>query len=213
MWDAGNDDVAGLAATNRGVNASFRVMGWVVTHLRKHDANVDMLNTAELVALLRPYGIAVGEFFATMTPEEIKSIRGHYGTGAAAELAYRIGKYIKDTEPDFEADGLAAWIESKNKIDVNEAQRICTSLEHRLFTSVIARLKQEYGEDGWWRELPAQIRSEAASRRELETEDHPRETFLFLIDFRTIISSISGPFFSSPMEWELEPKTTKRNGL
>jgi len=138
---------------------------------------------------IEPYARTAGSFFDALSIDEITSIRRHYGTGAPAEIAYSIGRAIRDYSPDFEPEGLLDWIDRKSRVDVAEAQRLCTDLEGRLFSSIVGRMKQEYGEEGWWREIPLNVRKDAAARREEESEDHPPETFLHLIDLRTIIES------------------------
>ncbi len=194
MWSKGNDENLGLVATNRGINASLRVLGWVLLYLRKLQPDFDIEPDQEIIYKIHPFSQLIGQFFTSLTVDDIRSLRKHYGTGAPAEIAYSIGKFIKDTYLDFDADGLTDWIDNKSRINVTEAQTLCTSLERRLIANIVKVMKNEYGEEGWWRQVPLKIRQEAASRREEESEDHPLETFLYLIDLRNIIDKNWGLF-------------------
>jgi DNA sulfur modification protein DndB len=187
MWAQGNDEDLGLVATNRGVNACLRVLGWVITYLRRQEPEFDVASDTSVVSALRPYAQLVAGYFNGLSTEEIQALRRHYGTGAPAEIAYSIGRVIREQHEGFAPDGLMEWMESKSRVDVSEAQKLCTDLEQRLLLSVVGRLKQEYGEDGWWGEVPLSIRQEAVARKEEEAGDHPREMFFYLIDLRTII--------------------------
>lgn len=189
MWAAGNDENLGLVATNRGVNASLRVLSWVLTHLRNQQPDFDVASDQVVIDGIEPYAQLTGGFFAALSTDQVESIRRHYGTGAPAEIAYSIGREIRESQPDFEAEGLLEWIENKSRVDVGEAQMLCTALEGRLLSSIVDTMKEQFGEDGWWREVPLSVRREAAARREEEPEDHPSETFLNLIDLRPIIES------------------------
>lgn len=187
MWDLGDDGDSGLVATNRGVSACLRVLGWVLMYLRERNSNFDVATDQEVINSIEPYARTAGSFFDALSTEEITSIRRHYGTGAPIEIAYRIGRAIRDTESNFEAEGLLKWMETKSTVDVAEAQTLCTDLERRLVSSIRARMKEEYGDDGWWREIPLHIRQEAAKRREAEPEEYPPDTFLYLIDLKEIV--------------------------
>lgn len=189
MWEAGNDADLGFAATNRGVNASLRALGWVLMYLRGQQPEFDLASDERVINAIEPFAQLTGGFFNALSTAEVRSFRRIYGTGGATEMAYSIGRAIRETQADFEAEGLLEWIATKGRVDIGEAQALCTDLERRLLSSIISRMKEEYGEDGWWREIPVPIRSAAAARREEEPEDHPVETFLYLIDLRTIIES------------------------
>jgi DNA sulfur modification protein DndB len=189
MWARGNDPTLGLAATNLGIDASLRILSWALLHLRRLDSDVDTLPNAQLISRLTPFAGRIGAFFDSLGEDDVRQLRRLYGTGGRADMAYGIGKFIREEFEDFAPDGLLDWIDSKSRVDVNEAQRLCTELERRIIDSVIGRLKQEYGEDGWWRELPLQIRKDAAARREEESDGHPLESFLYLIDLRSIVTN------------------------
>lgn len=190
MWAAGNDENLGLIATNRGVNASLRVLSWALIHLRNQRPDFDEASDEVIIEAIVPYGEATGEFFGALSTGQVEFFRRHYGTGAPAEIAYSIGAAIKESQPDFEAEGLLEWIETRRNVNVGEAQRRCTDLEGRIISNIVDTMKNEYGEGLWWRELPLPVRQEAAARREEEPEEeHPHETYLQLIDLRTIIES------------------------
>lgn len=191
MWELGNDKDLGLVATNRGVNASLRVLSWALTHLRNQQRQFDGASEQDVIDAIEPYAQLAGEFFAALSGPEVASSRRLYGTGAAVEIAYSIGRAIRESLRDFEAEGLLDWIERKSRLNVNEAQELCTSLERRLTSGIIDKMREEYGEDAWWRKLPVAVRQEAVARREEDPspEDHPPERFLNLIDLRKIIEN------------------------
>lgn len=186
MWDQGDDKDSGIAATNRGVLASFQILGWTLLHLRTDDPDADVLGESQLIDRLTPYARSVGEFYSTLSQHEIAGFRKLYGGNAPREIAFSIGRFIREGDSRFNPEGLAEWIESRDKVDVDSIQSLCTSIERRLLEHVTKSLKGEYGDEEWWFKVPVETRKEAAARREEETQPSPIEHYLKLIDIRKI---------------------------
>jgi hypothetical protein len=189
MWDLG-DAEDGLVATNRGIDACLRVLGWTLTYLRDKDSKFDVAPMEEIVAAIEPYGEATGRYFGGLSSEEVRTIRRVYGSGAPAAIAYSIGEAIRQTEAGYEPEGLLDWIQKRSSADISDAKDLSSAIERRLITSIVGRLKEEYGEgeSGWWARIPLKIRQEAVARRE-EDPSGPVESFFYLIDLRTILQA------------------------
>lgn len=187
QWELGDGD-GGLVATNRGVIAAVRILAELLDYIRRSDPNASDLDSDSLGKQVEPFGVHVGEFFASLSSAEIAALRQHYGAGAPAELAFQIADYLNSRDEQFTYGDLDKWRHERETTHAGETKRVVDEVERRVKDHVVAALKATYG-DGWWKQLPKKVRVEAVKRREEEGEDHPPETYLMIIDYREIATA------------------------
>ncbi len=190
MWDNG-DGSGGIVATNRGVVAGISVLRHVVEYLRSRDADLALRNDRDFCDRLVPFAEIVGNYFGAMSEAELQPLRSHYGSGAPAEITWRLAAQIQSIHQDFSPIGLEKWKAERADAKVSETHSLTTSIERRIHNTVLEILKREFGdgEGGWWREIPLKIRQDAHNRREADMEVHPVEMYLNLINYREIVAA------------------------
>jgi DGQHR domain-containing protein len=192
-WDAGAGDGGGLSM-NDGVSVCMGVLRAVFQHLSdKKRIKLIQLSTSELLERLAPFGVALGEHFASYSAEQ----RGQFRSGARGNQGLtatrrKCEKALHDKFPDFEPHGLLEALKLQEAQTNKQAYELIQSLEPRLQKFMMDTLKQAYGadEDRWWYEgVPEPIRKKATEQLEEAQGKGKKEHYLNLIQFRTIAES------------------------
>lgn len=160
QWEQGSPS-GGLVATNLGVGACLRVLLEVLRTFKSQIPRFDEKATDELNALLLPYARAIGEYLATLTEEESKAIcAGRYGVGAPIVPSYYMGQAIREAGLSLEYKELDQWhLDQSVSRDGDVLQKL-NDVVRRVKQSVLAELVHAYGEEGWWWEVPLDVRQE-----------------------------------------------------
>lgn len=187
-WNLGSAEGGGLAM-NEGVTICINVLRSVFEHLEsRHKPN--QLDDEALAGLVRPYALAVGDYFGAMLPEEradFRALRGVQGQTTGTRLCQQA---ITRTFQDFDPPGLKEFIE-RSKSDTNQKARVVIDrIEKILQDTVLAVLKQEYptGEEWWFGGIPKSVRKKVGERiEESDGKLGNREQNFDLIHYRDII--------------------------
>ena len=191
-WDLGAKDGGGLAM-NDSVTACIMVLRSVIQHLETNSKKLIRLDNADLADNLKPYALALANHFGQMNEGERKRYRDLRGVQGQTTRMRRAQQALKVHFPTFDPPGLQDFLRREKEQTNLQAKIIIDRLEQLLCNIVIQELKQEFADDGesWWIQgVPKAVRLEVAKR--VENDDNKRgarETYLDLIDYRTIALS------------------------
>ena len=104
----------------------------------------------------------------------------------------RLRLFCESFITEYNPAGLDKWKAERADAKINETRTLTASIEKRIHNSILATLKETFGEDeqGWWRKLPLKVRQEATVRREADADPNELETYFNLIDYRDIVTSL-----------------------
>jgi len=188
-WDLGKAEGGGLAM-NDGIAVCFGVLRVVFQHLHAKNLNPVGLDDNELIQLLRPYGEGLGKYFGDLSVDKRQAFRALRGNQGRAVARRRCEQALHVMFPDFVPPGLEEFLKLEAAQTNERGYAIIQRTETALQKIVIDTLKAEYGvgqDEAWWfRGITPPIRKKAAERLEEEQGKGSKESYLDLIDFRTI---------------------------
>jgi DNA sulfur modification protein DndB len=191
-WNLGAATGGGLSM-NDGVSVCMTVLRSILQYLlEKKHAKLIHLSNDELLDVLRPYGEALGQHLAGYSEEQRRDFRvGARGNQGQTATRRKCEKALNEKFPDFEPPGLREALKAQEAQTNEQAYRLIVNLEKRLIGFILGTLKLEFGDDQtelwWYSGVPQQIRKKAAERLEDEKGKGKKETYLDLIDLRTIV--------------------------
>lgn len=191
-WELG-DAPGGFLATNLGLRATFRVLKHIISFCEKQNGlQLHSQDAETIVDLVCKYCQPIADLFEGATAETVASFRGNSSQAGVAINAMGLMFYIKEQHPDFYADGLQEYIDSRDVEGTHDAQRLVTDIQKRINEVVIGKLKERFGEKGraWWYEgVSEKIRTNCVGMHEQNKGEGKPENYLFLIDYQTIVGS------------------------
>ena len=174
---------------NEGVTICINVLRSVFDHLEKNHKMNHLADDA-LAELTTPYGIAVGDYFGAMLPEEradFRALRGVQGQTTGTRLCQEA---IQRSIAAFDPPGLKEFVE-RSKSDTNQkASQVIVRIEKVLQDTILEVLKEEYptGEEWWFEGVPQPVRKKVGARiEESDGKAGTREQNFDLIHYRDII--------------------------
>lgn len=192
-WQLGRAEGGGLAM-NDGIVVCIGVLRSVLQHLLSENLKLIALENAELVEVTKPYGETLGKHFGSMSVDQRRGFRSLRGNQGRASARRRCEAALNANFPNFRPSGLEDFLRldaaQTNKQGFSIIQRVETELQR----ITIDGLKAEYddGQDAsqsekwWYLGVPQQTRKKAAERHEEDQGRGRKETYLDLVDFRTI---------------------------
>lgn len=193
-WGLGAADGGGLSM-NDGVAVCMTVLRSILQYLleTKHLKLIHLSN-AELLTSLRPYGEALSNHLAGYSAEQRRDFRvGARGNQGQTATRRKCEKALNERFPDFEPHGLLEALKAEEAKTNEQAYRLITGLEQKLFQFIFDTLRLEFGNDEsetwWYTGVPPQVRKKAAEKHEDDKGKGKKENYLDLIDFRTIVVS------------------------
>ncbi len=211
VWSLGKE-AGGFLATNNGIVASIKVFESVLRHLDL--VQTLRLSTDDLVSQIEPYAGAVAEYFKDLSLADVKNLRRKQGVQGQTEVMRIVQTSIKTKFPEFNPDGLEAWIANRADEREGEARDLVADMEKRIQAKVIEILKENFDEtaDAWWLAIPASVRVPASGLREQDNRRRSEESYLQLIDYRAILDGhwgILGDSFTLPSVGNSKAERTK----
>lgn len=187
-WDLGSGEGGGLAM-NDSISACVNVLRSVFLHIDAHDERLIRLDDEDLLAAIRPYGKAVGEYLASLSTEGRKMFRDLRGTQGQTTRTRRLQQAIHSSISAFDPPELKVFLETEKAETNSKARRIIDKIERTLQDVVIDELKREFGSGDaeWWTVgVPKTVRLKVAERHEQDDGKRGgKECYFDLIDYRT----------------------------
>ena len=197
-WAAGSGEGGGLAM-NDGVTVAIMVLRSVVEDLDAGKTKLHELSIGEAVTRLRPYAVALGDHFGSMTEDQriaFRAVRGVQGQTAGMRHAQAA---LQQQFSSFQPDGLADFLEREKARTNDQAMSLISDVERVLNRMTVAVLQAQFGTDGdrWWYDgVPKAVRTPVS---ELQEEDKnqrgSKEAYFNLIHYRQIAVA-NWPLFS-----------------
>jgi DNA sulfur modification protein DndB len=178
-WSLGSGEGGGLAM-NEGVTICINVLRSVFDHLEKNHKMNHLADDA-LAELTTSYGIAVGDYFGAMLPEEragFRALRGVQGQTTGTRLCQEA---IQRSIAAFDPPGLKEFVE-RSKSDTNQkARQVIDRIEKVLQDTILEVLKEEYptGEEWWFEGVPQPVRKKVGAPGQSHLISQEMQEYLF----------------------------------
>jgi DGQHR domain-containing protein len=191
LWERGAAEGGGLAM-NDGVTVCINVLRSIFYHLQtvKQTKLLD-LEDNELVELVLPYAKRVGEYFGSLTPEQMayfRSLRGVQGQTAGTR---RVEEYLSRFDKTFDPPGLRDYLDREKSQTTTRAFQEIQAIEQILQAATISELKNEFGKteaEWFFNGVPKSVRKKVDDRiNEEGGKKGGREENIDLIDYRDIM--------------------------
>lgn len=190
-WDIGSGDGGGLAM-NDGIATLIAVLRSVFEYIEKKGIKLILKSNKEILELLKPYSAALAKYLQTLDQVERKAFRDLRGVAGVTYRTRQCQNGIKKFEPDFNPEGLEAWLNDQKQQTNKRTKEKIDEIEVILQEYIVDELKAEFGngDDVWWYEgVPTTIRTKATQRMEEDKNKRGGKEFYFdLIDYKKIIT-------------------------
>jgi DNA sulfur modification protein DndB len=189
-WDIGAEEGGGLAM-NDGVSTCIHVLRSVFQHLDLKGTKLVKLDDDDLFETIKPYAIALGQYFGSLTEEERRHFRSLRTAQGIITRTRRCQKAIRDIIDNFNPEGLDEYIQQEKEQTNLKGKEITNMIELLVQRIVIEALKRECGSDEseWWIiGVPKNVRIKVT--KAFEEDDGKRggkEYYFDLIDYRKIV--------------------------
>lgn len=214
-WALGAAEGGGLAM-NDGVAICLDVLRSVFVSLETGGHRLVTLGEDEVVEIVRPYGVALGEYLGSLGAGERQSFRDLRGNQGNASGVHRCQAGIREWIPGFDPPGLREALELERERTSERATGIILRIEKQLQSAVLGELKAEFGHaetDWWFKGVPKSVRKQVDDRiNEDKGERGGREDNLDLIHYREICLA-NWLLFQSLLGYGKGSKTSGRHGL
>lgn len=150
-----------------------------------------MLNVRPNSALLTDaYGERVGEYFASLTTEQMAYFRSLRGVQGQTAGTGRVEVFLRRAEENFDPPGLREYLDREKAQTTTKAFEEIQAIEQMLQSTVLSELKREFGknETEWFfNGVPKAVRKKVDDRiNEEGGKKGGREENFDLIDYRDI---------------------------
>jgi DGQHR domain-containing protein len=189
-WDKGAGEGGGLAM-NDGVTVCINVLRSIVHHLYQvKQIPLTSLETRELVEVIAPWGKKVGQFFGSLTHEQMVQFRTLRGVQGQTAGTRRVEQFIRQSDSTFEPPGLREYLDREKAQTTTRAFEEIQAIEQVLQVTILDELKSEFGqeEQEWWfNGVPKGVRKKVDDRiNEEGGKKGGRSENFDLIDYREI---------------------------
>lgn len=173
QWDERDN----IITINKGVYALILVFSDLATHVLRNNKSIDKSNPKQIFGEVKTYLDSVILFYQEIDEDTAKDLKSAYGTNGDRKYWRTLQKYIRDTYPDFNPEGLDDYLKSEEKIFNIKAFEYIREIETFFKEDFKARLIDEYGDKLWFKKgVPAKTGEEAArlmyqKNREIENEN------------------------------------------
>ncbi len=215
-WDVGAGDGGGLAM-NDGVTVCMGVLRSVFQHFEGKGMRLVTLSAEELVAEIRPFAEALGNYLGGLSSEERLRFRnGSRGVQGQTNGRRRCERALHDAIPAFEPTELKKDLELEGARTNEQAYAIIQAIERNLKKAVLDVLREEFrgDENLWWYEgVPERVRLKVTQRIEADKGAlGDREDNFDLLDYRAIVMA-NWPLFKGMLGRDAQGKDRGTNWL
>lgn len=190
VWNRGSADGGGLAM-NDGVTVCIELLRSIVSHLQRvKNLKLSDFSDEEIAEVVAPYAKQVGQYFASLTDEQMRQFRALRGVQGQTAGRRRIEEVIHKKEPAFNPTGLSDYITRAKTETSKRAFEKIQAIESLLQKYVLEEIREEYGkeETEWWfGAVPKGVRKKVDDRiNEEGGRKGGRAENIDLIDYRDI---------------------------
>ncbi len=189
IWNLGSAP-GGYVATTIGVVCFIRIASNLLDFIKQYEGEDFSTKTGQEIAeLLFRYLEPVFIFLNGFDAGKIAQFRNYGSNPRGVESGVReFQQEIHNTFTDFNPDGLKKWMDENSGKYKDVARLVTDRIEQGIKNKVFAVLQDKFGST-WWKDgVPPEERKKAAIEKINANSDDPEQDFLFLIDYKKIIS-------------------------
>ena len=160
-WELG-DANSGVLTINNTIHALLRILNDIIDFLIERDKiNPKIMDTRVLLEKVEPYLAPLVSYFGSINETEREGIRKNYGSGGKARVWRTFQSVINEAQPEFEPDGLRAWIRDNSKQFNAESYTLIQDIELIIKSDFADKLQKKYGEKWLTRGIPPRVYKQA----------------------------------------------------
>lgn len=184
---------------NKGVYSIIRTLSDICDH---NFTNKNVTNPDNFYSEAQHYLDAVILFYKNISDEVKDDLRKTYGIPGDTKYWRTLQKYVRNTYPDFNPDGLEEYIQKEKREYNEEAFKIIRGIEQFLNEDFQEKLYSKYGESWFTKGVPLNIQKKSTElsieknyNKKEDEEDVIPWKCLHLIDYREIARKNWGDLF------------------
>lgn len=190
-WALG-DAKGGYLCTNLGLRALLLLLRKLIIFVESDGTRTVGLEPDEIVERVRPYSKPIIEYFALTDPLDIARFRNRGSSLlSVSQNCLQLMAIISDAIPKFDLPEVRQYLEDQDAEGTKRAKEMIDDINRILFSDVIGKLKEKYGEakDAWWISgVPKSVRNECDRNFNENNGEHERWRYLYLINYIDIVT-------------------------
>lgn len=189
IWNLGSS-TGGFVSMNIGVNCFIRIASDILDFIKKYgEEDYSSKSGREIAELTFPYLEPVFVYVNNFEPTKVAQFRNYSSNPKGVDNAVReFQQEIHNRFKVFDPEGLQKWIIENSGKFKDVARVLADRFEEGIKRKVYAVLEEKYG-SSWWKEgVHQDERMKAAVEKIKANSDDPEHDFLYLIDYKKIIS-------------------------
>ncbi len=189
VWNLGGAP-GGYVATTIGIVCFIRIASNLLDFIKQYEGeDYSKKSGKEIAELTFRYLEPVFTYLNGFEPAKIAQFKNYSSNPKGVEIGVReFQQEIHNTYSDFEPDGLKKWMDENSGKYKDVARIITDRFEEGIKQKVFSVLQDKFG-SSWWKDgVPPEERKKAAIEKINANSDDPEQDFLYLIDYKKIIS-------------------------
>jgi len=194
-WKRRGGKEKGYLCTNNGITALISVLGDILKFVDDNPDKIISLNDNETINRIRPYAVALAEYFKDKDKTDsdiIDRYRNQLGAHGQKQSAMDMEVVINESFSEFNSPELIRYKENTKKMWEERTKETFPIVKDKIIKTMINALKSEYNDTplSWWKKgVPENVRVEVGSLKESDEEERDYEFYITLKTAKEIISS------------------------
>ncbi len=186
-WAAG-DAKGGFLCTNNGLRALFRLLSEIIDYVEYHEhVRALDLDSVDVLELVSPLAMPLADFFAAADPAQVQAFRSRQALDGVKQNCLGMMGIINEKIPEFTKSELKDYIATRDKEGTTVAGHLIQQINAALFSDVLQRLKERFGDKGWWWEgIPESTRNKCTEQQNRDKGEKEAHQYLTLADYQSI---------------------------
>lgn len=189
IWNLGSGQ-GGFVTMNIGINCFIRIASDILDCIKKYGGeDYSIKSGKEIAELTFNYLEPIFTYINNFEPTKIAQFRNYSSNPKGVDNAVReFQQEVHNKFKVFDPDGLQKWIIENSGKYKDVARVLADRIEDGIKRKVYAVLEEKYG-SSWWKDgVHQEERMKAAVEKIKANSDDPEQDFLYLIDYKKIIS-------------------------
>jgi DGQHR domain-containing protein len=190
-WAAG-DAKGGYLCTNLGVRALLLLLRKLIVYVESDGTRTVGLDPQDIVDRMRPLTKPIVEYFQHADPTDVTRFRNRGSSLlSVSQNCLQLMAIIYQANPRFDLPEVRQYLEDQDAEGTKRAKELIDDINRILFTDVVAKLKEKYGEvkDAWWVQgIPKNVRNDCDRNYNENNGDLDRWNYLFFINYIDIVT-------------------------
>jgi DNA sulfur modification protein DndB len=186
-WALG-DGPGGYLCTNNGIRSLLIVLRAILTCIKDEiKIDLDDLPSESIVGRLDKFVDPLMQFFSIASAETIKHFRKRQAIKGVNDNAVELMAKIHEQVKEFCPDKLKDYLDTIDVLGTEDAKKLMGEIQISMFKFVTDKLKEQFGEDGWWfGGIPEKVRLNCSEKHQKEKGVKKVEQYIHLLDYQAI---------------------------